>query len=137
MSKSHRVATKVVVQYLAVGTRNFEFAVVTDSLHDMSKPDGNDIGSSVIILDYIEFAEPKKLLYNLLLRMVENLYSEHRTILIVEKPFQTRPVLSSTKKAPGFCIVCGAPATTEALFKVVGAIIIQRYCDKCLSGAKY
>ena len=75
MSKSHRVATKVVVQYLAVGTRNFEFAVVTDSLHDMSKPDGNDIGSSVIILDYIEFAEPKKLLYNLLLRMVENLYS--------------------------------------------------------------
>ena len=79
----------------------------------------------------------KKVLYNLLLRMVENLYSERRTILIVEKPFQTRPVLSSTKKAPGFCIVCGAPATTEALFKVVGAIIIQRYCDKCLSGAKY
>lgn len=58
-------------------------------------------------------------------------------MLMVEKPYQTRPALSSTKKAPGFCIVCGAAATTEALFRVQGAIIIQRYCDKCLSGAKY
>ena len=28
-------------------------------------------------------------------------------------------------------------ATTEALFQLDGAVLIQRYCDKCLSKANY
>jgi hypothetical protein len=56
---------------------------------------------------------------------------------MMTKPFETRPAMSSTKKAPGFCITCAAVATTEALFKLEDAIIIQRYCDGCLSDAKY
>lgn len=55
----------------------------------------------------------------------------------MKKPFETRPATSSTKKAPGFCIVCGAVATTEALFQLDDAVIIQRYCDKCLPAARY
>jgi len=60
------MATKIVVQHLAVGTWNFKFAVVTDSFHDRSKPYGNDIHSSVIILDYIpglHTVSPKKVLF--------------------------------------------------------------------------
>jgi hypothetical protein len=57
--------------------------------------------------------------------------------MIMVRPFQTRPALHSTKKSPGFCITCGEIATTEALFKLEGAMIIQRYCDKCLSSAQY
>ena len=52
-------------------------------------------------------------------------------------PHETRPALHTTKKSPGFCITCGKIATTEALFKLNGAMIIQRYCDKCLSTAVY
>ena len=43
------------------------------------------------------------------------------------KLYQTRPALHTTKKSPGFCITCGEIATTEALFKLQGAMIIQRY----------
>jgi hypothetical protein len=32
-----------------------------------------------------------------------------------------------------FCIGCGSLATQTALFKVEGAIIVERYCDKCAS----
>ena len=53
------------------------------------------------------------------------------------KPFETRPALHSTKKLPGFCIVCSAVATTEALFQLEDAQILQRYCDKHLAGADY
>ena len=53
------------------------------------------------------------------------------------KPYDTRPATSSNKKASGFCITCAATATTEALFKIDGAIVIQRYCDACLRNAKY
>ena len=53
------------------------------------------------------------------------------------KPYDTRPATSSNKKASGFCIICAATATTEALFKIDGAIVIQRYCDACLRNAKY
>ncbi|MFL6422274.1 MAG: hypothetical protein ACJ71D_07280 [Nitrososphaera sp.] len=57
--------------------------------------------------------------------------------MIMLKPYQTRPALNTTKKSAGFCIICGEIATTEALFKLEGATIIQRYCDKCLSSAQY
>jgi hypothetical protein len=53
------------------------------------------------------------------------------------RPHYTRPAFHPTKKSPGFCITCGGIATTEALFKLEGAMIIQRYCDKCLSNAQY
>lgn len=53
------------------------------------------------------------------------------------KPFETKPAQENTKKSPGFCIVCGAIATTQALFKVPGALIVQRFCDKCLPKADY
>ncbi|HZB00095.1 MAG TPA: hypothetical protein VE308_03625, partial [Nitrososphaera sp.] len=58
-------------------------------------------------------------------------------IIALLKPYQTRPASHSTKKSQGFCIICGEMATTEALFKLEGAMIIQRYCEKCLPGARY
>lgn len=56
--------------------------------------------------------------------------------LAMEKDFKTRRITVIAKKSPGFCISCGAPATTEAMFPEPGAIIIQRYCDNCLPMAK-
>lgn len=53
------------------------------------------------------------------------------------KPFETRPVKSNTKKSSGFCVTCSAMATTEALFQLEDAVIIQRFCDKCLPKANY
>ncbi|MEM3159963.1 MAG: hypothetical protein QXJ74_04185 [Nitrososphaera sp.] len=53
------------------------------------------------------------------------------------KPFQTRPAKAGTKGGTGFCVSCAAVATTEALFKLEGAIVIQRYCDSCLPQARY
>ena len=53
------------------------------------------------------------------------------------KPYETRPASSSTKKGPGFCIVCGKIATTEALFQLEDVVIIQRFCDNCLPKANY
>jgi hypothetical protein len=53
------------------------------------------------------------------------------------RPYETRPVLAAKNKSPGYCIICAAVATTEALFRLDGAVIVQRYCDKCLSDAKY
>jgi hypothetical protein len=52
------------------------------------------------------------------------------------KPFETRPATAGNKGG-GFCILCGKPATTEALFRLEGAIVIQRYCDTCLPKANY
>lgn len=53
------------------------------------------------------------------------------------KPFQTRAALSNTKGAVGFCIMCSAKATIEALFKLDEVVVIQRYCNACLSTANY
>jgi hypothetical protein len=32
---------------------------------------------------------------------------------------------------PKFCVNCGNMATQEALFNVDGAMLIEKYCDKC------
>jgi hypothetical protein len=32
-----------------------------------------------------------------------------------------------------FCIGCGSVATQIALFKIEGAVILERYCDVCAS----
>jgi len=53
------------------------------------------------------------------------------------KPFETRPATNSTKKLTGFCIVCSDIATTEAIFQLEDATILQRYCDKHLADASY
>jgi hypothetical protein len=53
------------------------------------------------------------------------------------KPFQTRSASNGTKKAPGFCITCSAVATTEALFQLEDAVVIQRFCDKHIADANY
>jgi hypothetical protein len=56
----------------------------------------------------------------------------------MQTPYIIRPaVVGATKKSSGFCITCAKIATTEALFKLEGAMIIQRYCDNCLSSARY
>jgi len=55
----------------------------------------------------------------------------------VVKPFQTRPASISTKKEPGYCVECSAVATTEALFKLTGVIMLRKYCNKCLPSADY
>jgi transcription elongation factor Elf1 len=36
-----------------------------------------------------------------------------------------------------FCIGCGRPATQTTLFKIEGAIIIERYCDNCMKSVKF
>ena len=48
-----------------------------------------------------------------------------------------RPVTMGTKKTVGFCVICSAVATTEALLKVPDAAIIQRFCDACPPKANY
>ena len=53
------------------------------------------------------------------------------------KPYKTRAATVGTKGSTGFCVNCGAIATTEALFKVEGATVIQRYCDDCVRKATY
>jgi len=53
------------------------------------------------------------------------------------KPFETRPAMSSNKKHSGFCILCSKPATTETIFQLHEAQVIQRYCDTCLPKANY
>lgn len=35
-----------------------------------------------------------------------------------------------------FCVGCGSVATQTALFKIEGATIIERYCDKCAKKVK-
>lgn len=53
------------------------------------------------------------------------------------KPFKTQPVTMSTNKSPGTCVTCFAIASTMALFQLKDAVVIQRYCDKCLPKASY
>jgi hypothetical protein len=38
---------------------------------------------------------------------------------------------SSREKNSRFCIGCGEPATKIVKYDTVGAIIIEKYCDKC------
>ncbi|MDP9490551.1 MAG: hypothetical protein M3P28_10200 [Thermoproteota archaeon] len=41
------------------------------------------------------------------------------------------PFTSDPKKNMKFCIDCGAPATKLVTYSTEGAIILERYCDKC------
>ncbi len=64
----------------------------------------------------------------------------NRTDLIVMdrgKP-DFEPIVKDPKKSERqyFCVECGNVATQTALFKIEGAVIIERYCDDCASKQK-
>jgi hypothetical protein len=40
---------------------------------------------------------------------------------------------SKNKDKIYFCVGCGSVATQTALFKIEGAVIVERYCDVCAS----
>lgn len=60
-----------------------------------------------------------------------------RSTFAVAKPFKTTPLEVSRKKQPGICTICSGPATTQALFDVGEAVLVRKYCDKCLPKADY
>ncbi|MDW0119375.1 MAG: hypothetical protein QOK83_04960 [Nitrososphaeraceae archaeon] len=41
------------------------------------------------------------------------------------------PFTSDPKRNTKFCIDCGEPATKLVTYSTEGAIILERYCDKC------
>jgi len=43
---------------------------------------------------------------------------------------------SSAEKNSRFCIGCGEPATKLVKYSTIGAIIIEKYCDKCADAIK-
>jgi hypothetical protein len=50
----------------------------------------------------------------------------------MEKTFSSlKPLVDGGGKAK-FCVSCGNTATQEALFIVDGAMLIEKYCDKCV-----
>jgi hypothetical protein len=46
-----------------------------------------------------------------------------------------RPITEHSEKTK-FCARCGNVATQEALFKVEGASLIEKYCDICVKKIK-
>ena len=48
------------------------------------------------------------------------------------------PIVKDPKKSDRqyFCVGCGGVATQTALFKIEGAVIVERYCDNCASKMK-
>jgi hypothetical protein len=43
------------------------------------------------------------------------------------------PFTSNTEKSK-FCVECGKPATKLVKYSTEGAIIIEKFCDKCAKG---
>ena len=51
---------------------------------------------------------------------------------MLEKTLKSiEPFTSSAEKNSRFCIGCGKPATMLVKYNTEGAIIIEKYCDKC------
>ena len=51
---------------------------------------------------------------------------------MLEKTLKSiEPFTSSSEKNSRFCIGCGEPATKIVKYSTEGAIIIEKYCDKC------
>ena len=51
---------------------------------------------------------------------------------MLEKTLKSiEPFTSSKEKNSKFCIGCGEPATKLVKYSTEGAIIIEKYCDKC------
>jgi len=51
--------------------------------------------------------------------------------LLEKKLKSIEPFTSSAKKSSRFCAGCGEPATKLVKYDTEGAIIIEKYCDKC------
>jgi len=51
---------------------------------------------------------------------------------LLEKTLKSvEPFTSSAEKNSRFCIGCGEPATMLVKYSTEGAIIIEKYCDRC------
>ena len=51
---------------------------------------------------------------------------------MLEKTLKSiEPFTSNAKKSSRFCAGCGEPATKLVKYDTEGAIIIEKYCDKC------
>lgn len=51
---------------------------------------------------------------------------------MLEKTLKSiEPFTSSVEKNSRFCVGCGELATNIVKYDTVGAIIIEKYCDKC------
>ncbi len=60
------------------------------------------------------------------LRDFRNLLSDPRTTRDIKKRFMV-------EKASGYCSVCGDIATQIASYNMVGATLVEKYCDTCLA----
>ena len=49
----------------------------------------------------------------------------------MEKTFSSIRAFVDVGGKAKFCVSCGNTATQEALFNVDGAMLIEKYCDKC------
>jgi hypothetical protein len=49
----------------------------------------------------------------------------------MEKSFSSLKPLDDVSGKAKFCVSCGNIATKEALFKVEGAMLAEKYCDLC------
>lgn len=51
---------------------------------------------------------------------------------MLEKTLKSiEPFTSNAEKNSRFCVACGEPATMLVKYDTEGAIIIEKYCDKC------
>jgi hypothetical protein len=51
---------------------------------------------------------------------------------LLEKTLKSiEPFTSSTEKNSRFCIGCGELATKIVKYSTEGAVIVEKYCDKC------
>ena len=60
------------------------------------------------------------------LRDYRNLLTDPRTSQKIKKRFLV-------KKASGYCSMCGDIATQIASYDMVGATLVEKYCDACLA----
>ena len=52
-----------------------------------------------------------------------------------EKTFRSiEPFTSSSEKNSRFCVRCGEAATKIVKYDTKGAIIIEKYCNRCVKG---
>ena len=50
---------------------------------------------------------------------------------MLEKTLKDIEPYTETEKNSRFCIGCGEPATKLVKYSTEGAIIVEKYCDKC------
>jgi hypothetical protein len=60
------------------------------------------------------------------LKEFRNLLSDPRTTRVIIKRFMI-------EKTGGYCSVCGDIATQIASYNMVGATLVEKYCDTCLA----